>query len=194
MPPKLTTDCLECNHWLRQQRWNVDLHSMPNNFDDRMVRAYYCAHSGSLTTQLFHSIFTSSVSYDLRICATTPPTFDRKYWRQEAAFGCKYGGDAKIHILHAGRAHIGCHPQDMHMHTSELMSGRLQTCIHMPNKWCSSCCARYRPHTHGGITSLARCCVCRYPYSCKVPHWPLFLPAAVGTGTGVMLGRRFFHH
>ena len=31
-------------------------------------------------------------------------------------------------------------------------------------------------HTRREITSLASDCVCRYPYSCKVPHQPLFLP------------------
>ena len=73
---------------------------MPTNFDDRMVRAYCCAHSSSLSPNTFFSRFlTSLVSYDLRTCGTTKPTFDRKYWRQEAAFGCKYGGDAKIHIF-----------------------------------------------------------------------------------------------
>ena len=121
---------------------------MPTNFDDRMERAYYRAHSGCLSPQLLFSRFlTSSVSYDLRSCDTTKPTFDRKYWRQEAAFGCKYGGDAKIHILHAGKAHIGCHPQDMHMHASELKSGRLQTCIHMPQN-CAAAAALVTGHTH----------------------------------------------
>ena len=182
MPPKFTTDCLECKHWLRQQRWNVDLHRMLTNFDDRMVRAYYCAHSGSLTTQLVS--VNSSLLRSAMTCAFALPRrrhLIASIGARKRHLVANMVGMQRSTFLHAGRAHIGCHPQDMHMHTSELMSGRLQTCIHMPNKWCSSCCACYRPHTHGGITSLARCCVCRYPYSCKVPHWPLFLPAAVGT-------------
>ena len=104
--------------------------------------------------------------------------------------------DAQIHILHAVEAHIGCHPQDMHMHTSELKSGRLQTCLHRPQNLCSKCGACCWPHTHWGTTSLAGCCVPRYPYSSKVPHLPFFLPAAIGTCTQLLLSKRraFFQH
>jgi hypothetical protein len=43
----------------------------------------------------------------------------------KASFGRKYDGDAKTHISARWEAHIGCHPQDVHLHTSKLTSGRL---------------------------------------------------------------------